>query len=516
MSNFSLLTDPLFNVETRDGPAEVSLPDIFAALGEGGSGIVSFNALQAHQEQPWHALLVQVAAMVMERQGVTPSTADEWRDALVTLAGGEPSAWALVEPDLSKPAFLQPPVPEGSLKEASFKDDTATPDGLDLLVTSKNHDVKRQRISTPRPEHWIYALVSLQTMEGFMGAGNYGIARMNGGYGNRPMVGMSPGLSGSERFQRDVQVLRAHRDNLSDRYDLSGKALLWLDDWDGNEGIEIETCDPYFVEICRRIRFTHENGTLTCWRTTTKGQRIQGAKNLKGLTGDPWTPVTKGGGGKALTLSRSGFSYTKLNDILMGTEYRRPPTLEVRADGEMMYLVAQSLVRGMGETEGLHQRIVPIPNEAVKRLGKKSERERLASRAKSRIELASKVRRKVLYPAIGTLLGGGDTDAIDSDDVAPWMNAFDDAVNTAFFDRLWASVGKDEGEAAREWAAFLWEEAQTQFSDAEQHAPKSATRFWRARSTARSVFYGSARNTLSMLFDTPKSTSAPSTSSTPA
>jgi len=511
MSKFSLLHDSLLHVDTPDGPAELSLPDVFAALGENGKGIVSFNALQAHQEQPWHAFLVQVAAMTIERQNAVPASAEEWRDALVELADGEPSAWALVEPDLSKPALLQPPVPEGSLDDASFKNDTATPDQLDLLVTSKNHDVKRQRIIAPRPEHWIYALVSLQTMEGFMGAGNYGIARMNGGYGNRPMVGMSSGLSWGGRFRRDVHVLRAHRNELAGRYDLQGNALLWLDDWDGKEGIEIQTCDPYFVEICRRIRFTEDDGALTCWRTTTKGQRIDGAKNLKGLTGDPWTPVTKDGG-KALTVSRSGFSYAKLNDILMGTEYQRPPTLEIRGNEDVMYLVAQTLVRGMGETEGFHQRIVPIPNKAVKRLGKKSERERLASRAKARIELADKVQRKILYPSTGTLLGGGDTDAIDSDDVAPWLNAFDDAVNAAFFDQLWASVEMEEGEAARKWADFLWDEAQTQFRDAEQHAPKSSMRFWRARSAARSVFYGSARNTLSMIFEDTTASPSPSAS----
>ena len=505
----SLLTDPLFHVDTRDGRSEVTLPDVLAALSASTTGIVSFNALQAHQEQPWHAFLVQVAAMAIERQDLSPSSADEWQDALITLAGGEASAWCLVEENPRKPAFLQSPIPEGSLSEASYKDDTATPDQLDLLVTSKNHDVKRKRIVAPRPEHWVFALVSLQTMEGFMGAGNYGIARMNGGYGNRPMVAMSSGLAWADRFQRDVHVLRAHRENLSDRYDLSGKPLLWLYDWDGKEGIDIQTCDPYFVEVCRRIRFTRENGTLTCWRTTTKGQRIEGAKKLKGLTGDPWTPVAKDGA-KALTLSGSGFSYTKLNDILMGTEYERPPTLKIRAENETMYLMAQSLVRGMGETEGLHQRIVPIPNKALKRLGKKSERERLARRAEARIKLADKVQRNVMYPAIGTLLGGGDTDAIDSDDVSPWLSAFDDAVNTVFFDRLWASVDVDEGEAARDWAQFLWQEAQAQFSNAAQHAPTSSTRFWRARSAARSVFYGSARNVLSMLFDSNSPSSSPS------
>jgi CRISPR system Cascade subunit CasA len=42
------------------------------------------------------------------------------------------------------------------------------------------------------PEHWFYALLTLQTMQGFLGAGNYGISRMNGGFASRPSVGLAP------------------------------------------------------------------------------------------------------------------------------------------------------------------------------------------------------------------------------------------------------------------------------------------------------------------------------------
>ena len=37
----------------------------------------------------------------------------------------------------------------------------------------------------PEPDDWLMALVSLQTQEGVMGAGKYGVARMNSGYGSR-------------------------------------------------------------------------------------------------------------------------------------------------------------------------------------------------------------------------------------------------------------------------------------------------------------------------------------------
>src|SRR5699024_6080767 len=132
------------------------------------------------------------------------------------------------------------------------KSDIETPDELDMLVTSKNHDVKGNRILNPQPQHWLFALLTLQTMEGIMGRGNYGIIRMNSGYGNRPFVGVSPALAWGGRFQRDLQVLLHHRNNLIEMYDPDGHSLLWISPWDGDKksGIPLKSCDPFFVEIC--------------------------------------------------------------------------------------------------------------------------------------------------------------------------------------------------------------------------------------------------------------------------
>jgi CRISPR system Cascade subunit CasA len=56
---------------------------------------------------------------------------------LLKLADGSEAAWHLVVDDVSQPAFMQPPVPEGSLEEAKYSSDIQTPDELDMLVTSK-------------------------------------------------------------------------------------------------------------------------------------------------------------------------------------------------------------------------------------------------------------------------------------------------------------------------------------------------------------------------------------------
>ncbi|MDZ7717617.1 MAG: hypothetical protein U5K72_02205 [Balneolaceae bacterium] len=131
---------------------------------------------------------------------------------------------------------MQPPIPEGSLKEAGYSSDIQTPDELDMLVTSKNHDLKGNRILRPDPEHWLFALLTLQTMEGFLGRGNYGIVRMNGGFGNRPLVGLSPEKSWGKRFLRDVTVLLKNRSGLLNLYTSNGQTLLWLPPgWEENK-----------------------------------------------------------------------------------------------------------------------------------------------------------------------------------------------------------------------------------------------------------------------------------------
>ena len=499
----SLLDDPLFRVRLPNEPVQGhSLPQILYRLAQ--DNVLSFEALQAHQQQAWHSFLVQLAAMAVAREagGTMPSDARGWRDALVGLAEGDDAAWHLVVPDVSRPAFLQSPVPTGTLDEAGYKADVPTPDQLDVLITSKSHDVKARRIRHPRPEHWIYALLTLQTMEGFLGRGNYGIVRMNGGFGNRPLVGLANGLSWGARFRRDVDVLRSERENLADRYTLDGHALLWTEPWDGakDSAIPLEDCDPYFLEICRRVRFRQENGSLVCWRANTKGQRVDAPDSLNGDTGDPWTPIEKSGG-KALTLPGEGYTYDRLQDIVFEGEYARPPALQFRdSDEGHVYLVARALVRGQGKTEGLHHRIVPIPASTSSWLREKSRREQLAQRARDRVELVQETQRSVLYPAIGTLLGGGNTDAIEFGDVAPWLDAFDRTVDARFFESLWASVEMSDTEALEQWQSLLWDEAQTQFEDAEDHAPSSSARYWRARSSARSIFHGAARNTLSYAF----------------
>ena len=96
---------------------------------------------------------------------------------------------------------MQAPVPGGDI--SGFKA-IETPDALDMLITSKNHDLKSGMMKNAAPEDWFFALLSLQTQKGIMGAGKYGVSRMNGGFGSRAGLGLELQGSFGFRFRRDV------------------------------------------------------------------------------------------------------------------------------------------------------------------------------------------------------------------------------------------------------------------------------------------------------------------------
>ena len=213
----NLLTDPLL---TLSNGSKVSLPALFAAMAKGD--VRGFPALRPHQRPAWHMFLVQLGALAFwgAKREDPPVDAADWRADLRRLTPDHPddAPWRLVVKERDKPAFLQPPDP-GGLRWA----EVSTPDALDLLITSRNHDLKQSVARQANEEDWIFSLVSLQTSEGFGGRGNYGIARMNGGSSSRPMMGLAPEptsgyvgrffrLVGARRQEADQGARRGARD----------------------------------------------------------------------------------------------------------------------------------------------------------------------------------------------------------------------------------------------------------------------------------------------------------------
>lgn len=208
----SLLVDPLVPTHSCDGTAEaLSLPDLYEAMAQ--DRVSSFPALRPHQRHAWRAFLAQLGVMAIHRAGLDgpPASAADWRSALRGLtpdfAHDEP--WRLVVDDPARPAFLQCPSPAGL---GEYRGRVSTPDDLDILVTSKNHDMKRSIAAAGTPADWVFALISIQIAGPFLGAGNYGVARMNGGFSSRPCLGLAPPDAGpGGHLYRDLDAMLAHR-----------------------------------------------------------------------------------------------------------------------------------------------------------------------------------------------------------------------------------------------------------------------------------------------------------------
>lgn len=357
----NLLTEPL--IQTDQGMH--SIPTLLAAMARGE--VASFPALRPHQRPAWHMFLVQLATLALSDAGAVelPVDAERWRTALRGLTADFPDdePWHLVVGDRGKPAFLQPPDP-GGLKWL----DVATPDALDMLITSRNHDLKCKIAHDAAPQDWIFALISLQTMEGYGGSGNHGIARMNGGSSSRVMIALAPAtdngrtIDPSAWWRRDVQLLLSGRDGIT------GKALLWCPLWPEGQQFDLARLDSLFIEVCRRVRLTENAGGLGAERTTTKAARIA-AKEANGMTDDPWAPVHLGEA-KTLSLGERDWTYGLLSDLFYSGNWQMPLLAKEagREKENAMALVFEAFARGNSKTDGFKSRVIPAPKAVQKQM----------------------------------------------------------------------------------------------------------------------------------------------------
>ena len=389
---YNLLTDPLLRAETLSqpgsDPAELTLPELFARLAQ--DEILSFPGLPAHQESFWHCFLVQTAYLALEARPIAeplPDQPETWNLLLRRLTGEDypqDEPWQLAVSDWTRPAFLQPPLADPELQKEYYKE-IPTPDGLDLLFLSKNHDRKQDQMQWALPEAWIFALVTVQTGAGFAGAGNYGIGRMNGGLGSRALLTLTPSLRPGARFRRDLQVLREYGPAWWQEHSPmspQGLKLLALEPWHGRkeEALPLARLHPAAVEICRRVRLTTGNDhrhRLQGWQAASKAARVVPAPG--GLTGDPWSPENHETPAqpKILTLPPGGFTERRLAQYLTSPSWLRSPLLrptpEEAAAGRPMYLTAYGLVRGQGKTQGCSRWDYYLTPEFLSRLAAESD-----------------------------------------------------------------------------------------------------------------------------------------------
>ncbi len=442
----NILEESLISVGTNRAE---TLPGLFAAMARGER--VAFPALRPHQRPAWHMFCVQLAALALWTGGRSEAPEDEedWRELLRALTPDFPDdePWCLVVADRARPAFLQPPDP-GGLKWSQV----ATPDALDMLITARNHDLKQQVMQDARPEDWLFALVSMQTMEGYNGKGNHGIARMNGGNSSRVMLslasqtGESLAPAPSSWWRRDLAILLERRSQGSESGPCrpGGLALLWLAAWPEGAQLDPQDLDPWFIEICRRVRLSHGDG-LQAERATSKAARVD-AKAFKGVLGDPWAPVDHSRG-TSLTLGEGRFDYRRLHALLFTGDWQRPPCAEPRRNDGDSLLVAEAFSRGNSKTYGFQSRILPIPGGVLRDFWG-TPMEKLS---KDQLEMIAAID-KVLRNALALMAASGIWDNVKKEHYAhtrPARAAFDRRADALFFPALWEAVNASrEGTAA--------------------------------------------------------------------
>jgi CRISPR system Cascade subunit CasA len=429
-------------------------------------------------------------ALLASELRTPPAREQDWVNLLLGLTlkwGHDP--WSLIVEDITRPAFMQPPTVEAGLQPLDKAQ--ATPDSVDMLATAKNHDIKAARIGASEPDNWLMALVTVQTMDGYGGGGGVlaGISRMNSGSGSRPCVGLAARGGWGARVRRDIARLVAMRDQIvadNPGYAAEGGIrLVWLEPWVNASPLTPDRLDPFYVEICRRIRLVNLRGSRTIVARTPAGKmgtRIM--PSVRGLTGDPWAPIDRKAD-KLLTITGSGWDYRRVATILDPEKFKAAP-LQVWApdDGaDGISLVMMGMARGNSTTDGYHERTIPIPPRVVSLFGGTADRLGIACR--ERVQQADRMRSKVLYPALCALAG--------SEKIGAFTAAFDREVDRTFFPRLFDELGA-AGDAARDqrkqWIDELFRIAEAMLRSAETSVPVSRASRHNIVAAARSVLAG--------------------------
>ena len=505
MSN--LLTDAIFTAKNRSGAQlELSLPALYVEMA--ADNLDELCALRPHQQGAMHAFLAQLGFLACEKAGleVLPTIESQWRDALRQLStawpGDEP--WQLFVPDLAQPAFLQPPPGKSPLKnQIDFADQ------VDMLVTSKNHDLKQRLFASDRAEDWALALISLQTQEGFLGAGNFGIARMNGGFANRSYITIADASFGfGGRVARDIRCLlqnpgQVYRNSFLGSED--GCSLLWTVPWDGESALSLKHLHPMFIEVCRRIRLRRNDaGKWVAHAGSSKCARID-AKTMAGNVGDPWLALDVEKEPKAMTLAADGFSYRRVHRLLFDSKKYAFPWLAEpsRLDGESdLVLECMGLVRGQGKTEGVHKRRVFLPTRSVQ-LFQCGQRQLLAQRSEKMLNLCASAQGKALRPALIQLAQGTEdvSWAKPSNDklCKPWLDRFEAEVDRHFYTELFNSVELDEQLADAKLSQLLARWARDALTAASMSMPGNESRKDLALGRARQLLESALRKQLPLL-----------------
>lgn len=478
----NLLDDSVFTVRTSDGHEMCSLPRIYYLIQE--DAVESFAKLQAHQKQAWHCFLVQLAAIATEGRPM-PDSEDDWQEALSALTSRE--AWNLYTEDLSKPAFMQPPVPEMTLDSYTQIDVAAD----DIPSLAKNHGFKRTRIVKSEAEHWAYMLVNVQTSDTYAG-GAGGYPKSSRGMEGRAFLTTTPSLRLGLWIKHDIERMHKHAQAVANKYgyDFSGSALLWIVPWGEPTSEESrvgplspDQLHPWYIDCCRRIRKGE-----TWMITTADHMRVEEPPGSQ--TGDPWAPIDKNEDA-VLRPRDDTFRYDNLSSLLFTGDYIRPPGFSEVDEG---YIVFRAMPKDYTERTSIRERIIRFYSAVSDDPFETPDESQIAEEAKDRVEKAGEAE-SILDHVLLWLLK--DFDAYEKNsgkerkrvrqlpERRRQINTLHAVIDERFFERLFEASVMDDHERWTFWETLLVDLLRDQARDAFELAARG--RHWERLAQAQSV-----------------------------
>lgn len=494
----NLLDERLLHYRRTDTGERVAatLPELFVAIAL--DHVRDFPALRPHQRHPWHAFLVQLAAIALHRAERTEpfATTAEWCAALLALTPDDQdgAAWCLVGP-VERPAFMQAPVSVGLDSKWEAR---SAPDEIDVIKASKNHDLKAQRMTRADAADWVFALVSLQT-QAFGDSGFYKeSSRVDEGWGRRPGIGIVPPGGYGCRWMRDLKILLAERDRTAEKHEFNrnGIAIVWLLPWDGSalSAISVSQLDPFYIEISRRIRLTREAGVFSAKTATTPNARIQ--TNAGGLTGDIWSPIDEDKDGRKIFTARPyGFGYRTAVNLLVPTKIEFSPAMKPQRSDPVvgLKLNMESIAWGPKNTNaGYHKREIVVGKTLAVLLAsaKKAEINEVAAISKSRVEQLGEITWMLGQALMVLLTHDSLSESKKKDEVLKerakrFSQPFESECDAEFFPELFAEIEAADREAVRnQWLRTVAGRAESVLKSAFAAGPQSGQMRYRAQSAA--------------------------------
>jgi len=485
----NLLTEKMFSVRTCGVNRKETLAGVLFRLMNRED--LEFLRVRPHQEEAWFAFLVQLGALC-EDLGINPlASVKDFQEALFALADYFEPSWCLLTSP-AYPAFMQP------LCEKGWGNDAwTTPDDIDVLITSRAHDVKPRLMVHPELEDWVYALVSVQTTWGYGGAGNYGCLRNRGPYSARMFARIVPtSQSTSDSFRREVYLWQKQRDHIRSLGLKGNASLLWTIPWSGleEEAIDVKDLNPFFIEVCRLYKLVKgEDGRIVCLRRSAKATRI---KRTISDVGDIWAPILVEGSERLPCALSEAPGLRKMVQILFEADASASlivqdedgpcPTLQIRG-------VSRDPSR-QGMTVGYVNVEIPLPYTSD------DERVRMGSRVTTwltYVNEAQKFFRSLTKSYAKAEFGAGNDSELKM--TSGWMVRLDQRIMDCFWSTLRATKNMEDEDALRQWQGMLASLLKEATRELCETAPVSTSRHYQSVAFALNLVGGFIRNQLPLV-----------------